>query len=163
MARDRLDIPYPLYFLDFEKIKFYISTGVTTGALPYPKGFPFEADPKVFGGELSAAVTITSSSVIVQGLVPQLSVGALEIKGLEGKDVMLDLEIDMVTQKLTVDGMFSFLDAEVALFLDLEILPTPTFTFDFILHFTKLLTFEVDATILMLGATDLINLGALNF
>jgi hypothetical protein len=156
-----LEIPYPPDFLEFEEVKFYISTGVTIGTLSYPAGFSFEADLKIFGAELRAAVAVTVSSVVVTGSIPQLNVGPLEIKGLEGRDVTLDLELGIATQNLTVDGMFEFLGAEVALFLDLEILPKPTFKFDFVLHFTELLTFEVDAT--MLGATNLKNFDALDF
>lgn len=156
-----LEIPYPPNFLDFEKVKLYISTGATLGTLTYPAGFSFEANVQIFGAEMRAAAAVTISSIIVKGAVPHLSVGSLQIKGHEGKDATVDLEVGITTQRLIVDGMFEFLGAAVAVFVHLELLPKPTFQFDFVLHFADFLTFEVDAK--MLGATDLKHLDDLDF
>ncbi|KAL0955635.1 hypothetical protein HGRIS_001868 [Hohenbuehelia grisea] len=156
-----LHIPDPPDFIDFEKIKLYMSTGVTIASVEYPAGVSFEADIKIFDTSVNAAAEITTSGLTVKGSTHNLKVGPLTIEGHDGKDAILDLEVSATTQKLLVDGMIKLFDDEVSLLLDLEILPSPKFQFDFVLHFTRLLTFEVDAA--MIGTTNLKDLGNLDF
>lgn len=142
----QVQIPTPPDFLDFEQVVLYMSTGVTIGSVSYPAGFSFEADLKIFGAQLKSSANITDSALIVKAELSTISIGPLSLTGYEGKNATFDLEFGPTTQKLTVDGALHFLDMEVALFLELEILPTPKFQFDFVLHFTQVLTFSVDAT-----------------
>ena len=138
------DIPN---FFDFKQIRLYMSTGVLIGTTSYPAGFSFEALLTVFGKSFSASAEITKSKLSVSATIDNLHLGPLKIGGLKGKDASLDLEIGTLTQELKVDGAITFLSDEIAIYLLLEIQPHPRFSFDFVLHFTELLTFEVKADV----------------
>ncbi|KAG9099671.1 hypothetical protein FRC07_010504, partial [Ceratobasidium sp. 392] len=140
-----LDIPMPPDFIDFEDIELYMSTGVTLANVNYPAGFSFKAALKLFGAELKASAEVTGGTLKANGSIQNLSVGPLHIAGQTGKDATLSLQIGSAVQQLHVDGAIRFLDLYVGITLQLEILPKPTFSFDFTLHFTDLLTFIVDA------------------
>jgi hypothetical protein len=116
----------------------------------------------IFGVHLNAEAAITDWAFVAKGNIPSLTVGPLDIKGHDGKDVMLDLALGEEIQMLRVDGEIRLLDFDVALLLNLEILPSPKFKFDFVLHFTRLLTFEVDAEMIG-GIADLNDLSGLDF
>ncbi|KAK7047560.1 hypothetical protein VNI00_006328 [Paramarasmius palmivorus] len=155
------DLPKPPNFIDFEKVSLYISTGVRIGTLSYPPGFSFEADIKIFDTEFTASAQITKDTFVVKGAIHNLTVGPLSVTGSKGGDAKFDLEVGASKQHVLVDGAIHILDSEVALLLELEILPTPKFYFDLELHLTSLLTFAVSAE--MKGAADLHHLENLEF
>ncbi|KAK7047573.1 hypothetical protein VNI00_006341 [Paramarasmius palmivorus] len=155
------DLPKPPNFINFEKLSLYISTGVMIGTILYPPGFSFEADIKVFDTEFTASAQITKDTFIVKGAIHNLTVGPLSVTGSKGGDAKFDLEVGASKQHILVDGAIHILDSEVALLLELEILPTPKFYFDLELHLTSLLTFAVSAE--MKGAADLHHLENLEF
>ncbi|KAG9096176.1 hypothetical protein FRC06_008959, partial [Ceratobasidium sp. 370] len=157
-----LDIPMPPNFIDFEDIELYMSSGVTLGTMVYPAGFSFNAALKIFGAQLNASAEVTGGTLKVNGSIQTLSIGPLHITGRDGKEATLSLQIGSAIQQLHVDGAISLPGSDVGITLQLEILPKPTFSFDFTLHFTDLLTFVVDAK--MTGEiADLKNLGSSHF
>ncbi|KAI0761189.1 hypothetical protein BD413DRAFT_617238 [Trametes elegans] len=158
----QLYIPTPPNFIAFEDVKLYISTGVTLGTTTYPAGFSFTASLALFGTHFHAAAEISAGALKAQGSVDKISIGPLQITGQHGLKPTVDLHVGATAQTLRVDGALEFLGAYVGLTVDLEILPSPTFAFDFLLHFTDLLIFAVDAH--MLGAIeDLNDLSGLDF
>ncbi|KAG9075566.1 hypothetical protein FS749_012757 [Ceratobasidium sp. UAMH 11750] len=157
-----LEIPMPPDFIDFQDVKLYISSGVTLGTMIYPAGFSFNAALLLFGAQIYASAAVTGGVLKVSGSIENLAIGPLHITGQKGKKATLDLQVGFATQQLKVDGAIEFLGAYVGLTLNLEIMPKPTFSFNFTLHFTDLLTFMVDAQ--MIGDTvDLKDLSGLNF
>ncbi|KAG9075547.1 hypothetical protein FS749_012774 [Ceratobasidium sp. UAMH 11750] len=157
-----LEIPMPPDFIDFQDVKLYISSGVTLGTMTYPAGFSFNAALLLFGAQIYASAAVTGGVLKVSGSIENLAIGPLHITGQKSKKATLDLQVGFATQQLKVDGAIKFLGAYVGLTLNLEIMPKPTFSFNFTLHFTDLLTFMVDAQ--MIGDTvDLKNLSGLNF
>ncbi|KAG9119488.1 hypothetical protein FRC07_005468 [Ceratobasidium sp. 392] len=161
-AITEVDIPMVPDFIDFQDIKLYMSTGVTLGTETYPAGFSFKAALLLFGAKINASAEVTGGVFKASGSIDNLSVGPLHITGQHGKKATLDLEVGSTTQQLKVDGAIEFLGAYIGLTLDLEIMPHPTFSFDFILHFTSLLTFMVEAR--MIGEeANLKDLSGLNF
>ncbi|KAG8734262.1 hypothetical protein FRC10_011809 [Ceratobasidium sp. 414] len=156
------DIPMPPDFIYFEDVELYMSSGVTLGTVVYPVGFSFKAVLKLFGAQLDASAEVTGGTLKANGSTQNLSVGPLRITGQDGKDATLSLQIGSTIQQLHVDGAISLPGLYVGTTLQLEILPKPTFSFDFTLHFTDLLTFVVDAK--MTGEImDLQNLGSSQF
>ncbi|KAG8775918.1 hypothetical protein FRC12_001190 [Ceratobasidium sp. 428] len=155
-------IPIPPDFIDFQDIKLYISSGVTLGTVIYPAGFSFNAALIIFGARIHASAQVSSGILQASGSIDNLTVGPLRITGQQRKQATLDLRIGSTVQQLKVDGAIEFLGAYIGLTLNLEILPRPTFWFNFTLHFTDLLTFLVDAR--MIGDdVDLKDLTKLNF
>ncbi|KAF8662711.1 hypothetical protein AX16_001153 [Volvariella volvacea WC 439] len=154
-------LPSPPDFIDFEKLSLYISTGVMIGTVLYPQGFSFEADLKVFSSEFKASAQITKDMLVATGAIHNLKVGPLSVSGSSGKDATFELQVGSSKQHIAVDGAIDVLGSEVALRLNLEILPHPTFSFDFTLYLTPLLAFSVDAQ--MKGAADLRDLSKVEF
>lgn len=156
------DVPAPPDFLDFEKVSLYMSSGVTIGSASYPAGFSFSADLKIFDVSLHAAASIINGSLVAAGSIQGLSIGPLAIKGYQGKDATLSLTLGSSQQSVYVDGSISLFGLTIALNLQLQILPTPSFSFKFMLQFTDFLIFEVDAQ--MIGDhVDLKHLSDLDF
>ncbi|QRV90278.1 hypothetical protein RhiJN_18296 [Ceratobasidium sp. AG-Ba] len=162
-AVTEVDIPMVPDFIDFQDIKLYISTGVTLGTETYPAGFSFSAALLLFGAEIRVSAEVTGGVFKASGSVDNLHIGnLLRITGQHGKDATIDLELGSTTQKLDVDGAIEFLGSYIGLTLELEIMPHPSFSFEFVLHFTSLLTFTVEAQ--MIGETaNLKDLSGLNF
>ncbi|ESK84263.1 chromosome segregation atpases-like protein, partial [Moniliophthora roreri MCA 2997] len=156
-----IDLPKPPNFIDFEEVSLYISTGVMIGTILYPAGFSFEADIKAFSSEFKVAAQITQGTLVAKGAIHNLTVGPLSVTGSKGGDATFDLQVAASIQHISVDGAINLLGSEVALVLNLTILPSPTYYFDLTLHLTPLLTFTVHAE--MKGAADLHNLEKLEF
>ncbi|KAG8735240.1 hypothetical protein FRC10_010828 [Ceratobasidium sp. 414] len=157
-----LDIPMPPDFIDFQDVKLYMSSGVTLGTMTYPAGFSFKAALILFGAQIYASAAVTGGVLKLSGSIDNLAIGPLHITGQKSKQATLDLQVGSTMQLLKVDGAIEFLGAYIGLTVNLEILPKPTFSFNFTLQFTDLLIFTVDAR--MIGDTvDLKNLSGLNF
>ncbi|KAG9094206.1 hypothetical protein FRC06_011055 [Ceratobasidium sp. 370] len=157
-----LNIPLPPDFIDFQDIELYMSSGVTLGTVTYPAGFSFKAALILFGARLDASVEVSGGVLKANGSIDNLAIGPLHITGQHSKQAILDLQIGSTTQQLKVDGAIKFLGAYIGLTLNLEIMPKPTFSFNFTLHFTDLLTFMVEARMTG-GGADLKHLSGLNF
>ncbi len=156
------DIPTPPDFLEFQKVSLYMSSGVTIGSVSYPAGFSFFADLTVFGVTLRTSAAIVNRTLLAAGSIQKLSVGPLAIQGQHGKGC----------NSLAFIGIFSTerlrrrLDHPARViywsYRSAPCSPTPSFFFQFQLHFTDLLEFTVDAQ--MIGNhVDLNNLTNLDF
>ncbi|KAG9085708.1 hypothetical protein FRC06_003487, partial [Ceratobasidium sp. 370] len=157
-----LDIPMPPDFIDFQDVKLYISSGVTLGTMSYPAGFSFGAVLLLFGARTNVSAAVTGGVLKLSGSIDNLAIGPLHMTGQNSKQATLDLQVGLTTQELKVDGAIEFLGAYVGMTLNLEIMPKPTFSFNFTLRFTAFLTFVVNAQ--MIGdAVDLKDLSGLNF
>lgn len=145
-------LPSPPDFIDFESVDLYMSTGETIATKNYPAGFSFDAHMIVFGSRMDVDASLAGGILSVAADVDDLKIGPLAIKGTNGKKATLDLHIGAGIQQLHVDGAIDFLGVHTSLLLNLEIQPSPTFSFDFILNFTNVLHFAVDAK--MVGTVD---------
>ncbi|KAF8663989.1 hypothetical protein AX16_000840 [Volvariella volvacea WC 439] len=155
------ELPNPPDFIDFKKLSLYMSTGVTIGTIFYPQGFSFQADIQVFNSEFQVSAAITKSALTTKGDIKNLRVGPLSVGGRSGQDATFDLEVGPSKQHISVDGAITLLGSEVALLLNLELLPNPAFYFDLLLNLTPLLTFSVNAQ--MKGSVNLKELSKLEF
>lgn len=140
-----LEIPAPPDFLDFQQLKLYMSTGVAIGTEDFPAGFSFDARMTVFGSQLDVSAAVAGGVLSVTADLERLHVGPLTIQGADGKKALFALKLGASIQHLEVDGAIKFLGLEVDLLLRLDILPTPSFFFNFLLAFTDLLLFKVEA------------------
>ncbi len=156
------DIPTPPNFLEFQKVSLYVSSGVTIGSISYPAGFSFFADLQIFGVTLRTSAAIVNRTLVAAGSIQNLSVGPLAIEGQHGRDATVSLSLGSSQQSVSIDGSIALLGSSVGLTVQLQVLPTPSFFFQFQLHFTDLLDFTVDAQ--MIGDhVDLNNLTDLDF
>ncbi|KAI5988743.1 hypothetical protein EDD15DRAFT_2462463 [Pisolithus albus] len=140
------EIPPPPDFLEFQELKLYMSTGVAIGTENYPAGFSFDAHLIVFGSHLDVSAGITGGVLSANADIDRLHVGPITIQGHDGKKASFALHLGASAQHLEVDGGIEFLGLQVSLLLKLDILPHPSFFFSFLLAFTDLLLFKVEAT-----------------
>jgi hypothetical protein len=140
------EIPPPPDFLEFQELKLYMSTGVAIGTENFPAGFSFDAHLIIFGSHLDVSAGITGGVLSVHADIERLHVGPLIIQGHDGKKALFALHLGASIQHLEVDGGIEFLSLQVSLLLRLDILPHPSFFFSFLLAFTDLLLFKVEAT-----------------
>lgn len=154
------EIPPPPNFLEFQELKFYMSTGVAIGTENFPAGFSFDARLIVFGSHLEISANITGGVLSAHADIEHLQVGPLIIQGHNVKKALFALHLGASVQHLEVDGGIEFLGLQVSLLLRLDILPNPSFFFSFLLVFTDLLLFKVEATAggSSVDLTDLSNL-----
>ncbi|KAG8818384.1 hypothetical protein FRC19_010679 [Serendipita sp. 401] len=157
-----LDIPEPPDFFDFNTVNLYMSEGVTIGKQAYPAGFSFDASMNIFGTTLTAHAGITGGTFALNAAVDKIDIGPLTISGHDGKPLTLDLTFGTTVQHLHFDGEIDFIGIKAATLLVLDLQPSPAFSFDFLLSFTELLQFKVDAH--MSGETvDVKDLSKLDF
>jgi hypothetical protein len=116
----------------------------------------------IFSEKADVEVAISDSDVQIVGDVDNFSLGPLTVRGKQGPRAQVDIQIGTTTQKAHIDGLIELFDANASLLLDFNILPSPTFQFDTVLHFTDLLTFDVHAALLG-GIGSLHDLSNLDF
>ncbi|KZT52898.1 hypothetical protein CALCODRAFT_458663 [Calocera cornea HHB12733] len=157
-----LAIPQPDNFLQFTDVKLYICpAGTTLGSVTYPRGFSFDAAMVVFGKNASIDCNVSTSGASIKGSVDDFKLGPLEVRGTAGPQATLDVEVGLSKQHLGIDGMATFYEAEVALHVDLDVLPKPAFSFFATLKFTDLLLFALNAE--LVGAVDFKSLESADF
>lgn len=142
-----LKLPPIPNFLVFTEATVYLSSGTALGATVYPAGFSFTADILFCGAHLEASASFLSETLKISGQLDGLQVGPLSVKGHnDTPKASVDLELSSATQLVKIDGEIDFLGLfKASVLLNLQLMPTPTFDFDFVLQFTPLLTFLVDA------------------
>ncbi|KZT37444.1 hypothetical protein SISSUDRAFT_987692 [Sistotremastrum suecicum HHB10207 ss-3] len=141
-----IELPKAPNFLVYKNADVYLSTGVYLGNVFYPAGFSFDADILFCGVQLRAAGGVSNGVLKLKGDLSNFQVGPLTVKGVNHPHAILDLECSAALQKAHVDGViniFHFID--IAIWLDIQLMPSPLFRFAFLLHFTDLLTFSVHA------------------
>jgi hypothetical protein len=137
-------------FLTIKEIKTYASTGVTIGENTYPAGFSFSGDIGFCGADLSAMALKADDTLHISGSLSNFSIGPFAVKGFnDTPTASVDLVLGRSEQRATINGQIDIANLyKVGLLLNLETKPKPAFAFDFILQFTPMLTFSVDATMI---------------
>ena len=150
-------------FLLFVKADIYISTGVMLASTYYPAGFSMSGTMQLFGEIIfSASVAVMNGNVAVKGSADPFEIGPLSLKGRNHGKASFDLELGPGSQHAKIDACITFLNIEVDLFLEMSLSPALSFSFDFLLKFTDLLLFKVDAKTVG-EVTDPKNLSGLDF
>ena len=75
------------------------------------------------------ACAVNKSSVTVKGALDNFSLGPLAVQGVNDPHPTLDVEISPSKQHVDIDGKVVFFDDEAAVSIQVDILPTPTFSF----------------------------------
>ncbi|KAJ7776553.1 hypothetical protein DFH07DRAFT_980740 [Mycena maculata] len=144
-----LDIPQPPKFVDFEDVELYICpAGTTIGTIIYPQGFSFQAAMVLFEKHTEIACSVGPGGLIVKGGIDNFTLGPLSIHGLDQPRATIDIEVGATLatrQHILIDGVISFLGAEEAVSIQVDVLPDPAFKFYISLKFTDLLLFTLDA------------------
>jgi hypothetical protein len=154
IARDitGLDLHSP-DFLQFNKIKIYVCPAQTTiGTTKFQEGFSLLAEMTIFGKHVDAFVSV-SEGVNIHGSTDELNIGPLVIRGW-GQNNQATIALDVGESGLSghFEGLMVFLDLTIGLQVRFEAFPDPSFQFEFMLNFTELLLFKVQAS--FVGTTE---------
>ncbi|KAL8689525.1 MAG: hypothetical protein Q9218_004824 [Villophora microphyllina] len=173
--------------IKFEDLSIYISAGTTIGAKQYPPGFAFDAKALIFGKQAIVSCSI-GHRIELAGSIDTFSLGLLEITNSTiattvsqpklshagQSTVMLtstspsqptgpsfSLAIGKTEQKFLLDGGVKLLEADAAIHVEAELLPSPKFSFLLGIAFSNLLSFTITGA--MLGAFDPAHIQDLDF
>jgi hypothetical protein len=125
-----LSISQPPNFLDFKDVKLYICpAGTTIGTMYYPQGFSFQSNMILFGKRAEIACSVGSTGVIIKGGVDNFSLGPLAVRGVDSPRAKIDVDVSPTSQRIDIDGIVTFFDAQAAVVIKVEILPKPIFNF----------------------------------
>lgn len=126
--------------LYFEDVALFISSG--------PPTLKFNCQVDVFGHRPGARASISlQSEIAIAGKIPKFQLGPLEVKGAEGDEAKLDIEITVATQKIYINGHCDIdKAASLEIFVDVELLPQPKFTLRIRADFLSLAMFDLLGT-----------------
>lgn len=108
-------------FFEIHDLQLYCApTGGSIGTITFEPGFSFNGKLVLFGKTASVYTRFGSQGVVAKGHLDNLELGPLKIRGEQGKDAGLDLELTADKQAVFIDGAFDFLDSEMGLFVDIS-------------------------------------------
>ncbi len=136
-----LNIPTTPNFFEIKKLELYCApAGGTIGTIVYKPGFSFSGDIVIAGKEIQAYTRISDTAIVAKGMLDNMTLGPLTIKGEKGKNAKVDMEISTEKQSLMIDGAFDFLGLEEGLYVDIS---NYGVHFKFEQNFADKLTFEI--------------------
>ena len=125
-----LSIPQPPNFLDFELVKLYICPATTTiDNVTYPQGFSFQAATTLFGKHADIACAVASDQISIKGGVDNFVLGPLTVRGVNEPRATVDISISPKLQHILIDGSVTFFDRETDVHVEVQVMPSPIFTF----------------------------------
>lgn len=71
---------------------------------------------------------IDSAQVAIKGGVDNFTLGPLSVRGTTGPRATVDCDVGVTKQSLLIDGMVELFDAQAVTHIDVEVLPSPKFT-----------------------------------
>ncbi|KAK3332264.1 hypothetical protein B0T19DRAFT_482573 [Cercophora scortea] len=144
----QIPLTVPDEFLVFKQLKLYFSSGTTIGTKAYPPGASFNCSAVIFGHDTSVFVGVNKSTkqIEVSGSLQHFDIGPVSISGhTAGTPVQLAVKISPLDQKVLIDGRVSILDFDAELYVDVALLPSPTFHIKSELDFSTHLNFLLEA------------------
>lgn len=108
-------------FFDLEQLKLYCApAGGSIGTINFEPGFSFAADLVLFDKRVNIYTLFNDSGVIAKGELDKIELGPLKIKGANGGNAKLDLELTTEKQSVYIDGAFEFLGTGESIYLDIS-------------------------------------------
>ena len=74
----------------------------------------------IAGKEISMYTRISDTAIEGAGHIDAIDFGPLSIRGLKGKDAVVDLELSTSKQSLLIDGAFTFLGIEEGVYVNVS-------------------------------------------
>ncbi|MEO5998109.1 MAG: hypothetical protein ABIN89_15295 [Chitinophagaceae bacterium] len=108
-------------FFQLKQLKLYCApTGGTIGTVTFEQGFSFAGDLVLFNKEIAVYASFNAEGVFVNGHLDNLEIGPLKIKGENGKNAELDLELTTAKQSVMIDAAIDFMGSHVGLYVEIS-------------------------------------------
>ncbi|KAK7178411.1 hypothetical protein PSPO01_15541 [Paraphaeosphaeria sporulosa] len=159
-------IPQPPSFINFKEVELYLSTGATIGTTVYPPGASFTCDVVLFGtgASIYCAVDKTTQLIEIKGSVSPIDIGPIVVRGTTpGTPAKVDIEMGKAAQTVFIDGIFQISSFNLEAFVNVTLLPTPSFDVKSSFVFVPHLQFDVE--FIMQGGSfkNILDLSSLDF
>ena len=128
-------------FFQLKQLKLYCApAGGMIGTVTFEKGFSFAGDLVLLGKEVAVYASFNANGVVIKGHLDHMEIGPLKIKGEQGKDAALNLELTTATQSVLIDGAIDFMGSHVGLYVNIS---KSGIEFKFDENFAELLKYTV--------------------
>lgn len=119
----RLNLPADAVpdFFNLKQLKLYCApVGGSIGTITYPQGFSFACNLVLFGKSINMFAAVNDSGVSAKGSIEAFEVGPLQLKGANGQNAQVALDLTTDKQAILIDGAIDFMGFYTGLFLDVS-------------------------------------------
>lgn len=135
----------------FKDVFIYSSMGATFGGEHYPAGFRLKGMVVVCGHEAAMDCSLTTEGFHLKAWLQTFELGPLKVGGdvqlpeKQGTFALLEMDLSLERQSFLLNGFVEIFNVRAAVDIHVEIMPKPTFYFNFELQWSDLLMIKSKA------------------
>ncbi|MBN2536012.1 MAG: hypothetical protein JXB88_24240 [Spirochaetales bacterium] len=107
--------------IDFRDIDIYIAPlGGSIGTITFEPGISFAGRMTLFGKSAQINARLNDNGFVAKGHIDKIEIGPLTIRGKNGKNAELDIELTTAKQSIYFDGAVELLGSSIEAFVDIS-------------------------------------------